>query len=118
MFYELSKEGYNGVMRQLLKLYLEQMNEVIHAILECKASDGHGYLLAIFEKHAAEQKVPRDRFDLLGFKEIMVSDADLSQLNMTEPAKNCSICELNRVKLKDSPEIKSKHIVICVTGFL
>lgn len=60
-------------------------------------------------------KIERDRFDLLALRNVMVSDEDIEHMNMKKSLDSCTICELHRVS---SPEVKSKHVVICISGFL
>ena len=127
----------------MLKLFISDMKPLINLILNQEKSTDCGYFLAIFEKHIVTKKVPRDRFDLIALCNILISPEDVAALNMTEPMSECTICELNRIGLKSGSkdneashsfsaeiensignnpstfeEIKSKHIVIAITGFM
>ena len=53
VFYDFMKENYNGIIRQILKLLLGQLKDLINSILNVDPSNDVGYLLAIFEKHMA-----------------------------------------------------------------
>lgn len=74
-----------------------------------------GYLLAIFETYAAEDKIKRDLFDLNKMKNILVDKDEMMDLDMEKGLELTTICDLKRVS---APNVKSKHVLICITGFL
>ena len=104
VFYEFTKENYNGIMRQLLKLFIRDMKPFINKILNQDVQTNVGYLLAIFEKHVADHSIERERFDLLAMRNILIPPEEIERLHMTTTMEECNICEINKVKLKDSPK--------------
>ena len=136
VFYDFMKDNYNGIIRQILKLLLRELKDLINSILNVDPSNDVGYLLAIFEKHMASKHISRDRFDLISLKDVLISKEDIAAMNMTQPFEECNICELNRLVPGDVNEIgqgtfqpatshkpktrgnKSRHVVICISGFL
>lgn len=137
VFYDFVKESYNGIIRQILKMLLNELKDLINVVLNVDASSDVGFLLAIFEKHMATKHISRDRFDLISLRDILISKEDIAAMNMTQPLEECNICELNRLtpihmneeegahQDKSNPTHKpadrgnkSKHVVICISGFL
>ena len=98
-----------------MKVFLTDMKSAIQSVLNLQPTEEVGYLLAIFEAHITDCKIERDRFDLLALRNVMVSDEDIEHMNMKKSLDSCTICELHRVS---SPDVKSKHVVICISGFL
>ena len=107
--------GYNGIIRQLLKLFLNNMEADIKQLLLLKQQNKSGYLIAIFEQHICEAKIKRDKFDLKHMRNIIISDENVVKMNLQKSLEGTTVCELERIS---SPSVKSKHVVICITGFL
>jgi len=51
------KKDYNGVIRQLLKEFLNEMSQVIRTVIDLREDQKIGYLLAIFETHIVDRKI-------------------------------------------------------------
>lgn len=78
--------------------------------------DTIGYLLAIFESYIPDKKIRQDKVDLVNCcKENLLRDPWTKQLDLDKSLKGTSICELERIS---DPSVKSKHLVICITGFM
>lgn len=48
-------------------------------------------------------------------RNILISDENVQKMGLKKSLEGTTVCELNRIS---KPETKSKHIVICITGFL
>lgn len=57
VFKEFMKKDYNGVIRQLLKEFLNEMSQVIRTVIDLREDQKIGYLLAIFETHIVDRKI-------------------------------------------------------------
>lgn len=111
-------KNYNGIIRQLLKLFLSKLETQIKRILNLnlqKKEDSIGFLLAIFETYIADEKIRQDKIDLESIKENLLDAEYVKSLRLENSLKGTSICELERIS---DPSVKSKHVVICITGFM
>ena len=48
-------------------------------------------------------------------RNIIISDENVVKMNLQKSLEGTTVCELERIS---SPSVKSKHVVICITGFL
>jgi hypothetical protein len=68
------ESDYNGIVRQLLKLFIESIEPVIKKVIRIKDSQKIGFLIAIFENWIVDKKIKRDTFDLRGMRKILITD--------------------------------------------
>ena len=115
IFTELMEEKYNGIIRQLCKEFLKAIEPACRSLLNINSQQPVGYLIAIFESYIVDQKVPRDKFDLVNMRPVLLTDEQTKKMNLSSSLTGTKICELERISDKS---VKSKHIIICVTGFL
>ena len=60
--------------------------------------------------------IRQDKIDLVNCcKENLLKDPWTKQLDLDKSLKGTTICELERIS---DPSVKSKHVVICITGFM
>ena len=71
------------------------------------------FLLTIFETKVTE-KVPKETFNLRNLAQLFGKEL-LEELKITHSMERCVLCELVRVS---DASVKSKHVVICISGFL
>lgn len=71
--------------------------------------------MAIFETMIIDHPLKRDIFDLSAMRNILITDEQTAKMNLTESLSGTTILDLERIS---EPEVKSKHIIICITGFL
>lgn len=74
-----------------------------------------GYLIAIFETFIVDKAISRDLIDLKQTRNILMTDDQTEKMKLKASLTGTTICELERVS---DPNVKSKHVIICVTGFL
>ena len=98
-----------------MKLFLTEMSPIIRSIINLKETQDYGYLLCIFECHICDKKIRRDKFNLIEIRNIIISDEQVAKMNLDKSLEGSSVCELERIS---PPDVKSKHVVICITGFL
>jgi hypothetical protein len=48
-------------------------------------------------------------------RNILISDENVAKMNLKKSLEGTTVCELNRVS---APNVKSKHVIVCITGFL
>ena len=48
-------------------------------------------------------------------RNILISDDNVSKMNLKNSLEGTTVCKLDRISGKNT---KSKHVVICITGFL
>lgn len=80
-----------------------------------KEGQSIGYLIAIFETFIADKPISREIFDLKQMRNILMTDEQTEKMKLKESLTGTTLCELERVS---DPKVKSKHVVVCVTGFL
>mmetsp|Transcript_2651 Transcript_2651/g.4117 ORF Transcript_2651/g.4117 Transcript_2651/m.4117 type:complete len:92 (-) Transcript_2651:693-968(-) len=61
---EMMDPDYNGIYRQILKLFLVDIEVIGRKIMGLKENQSIGYILAIFESEITMKKIKRDFFDL------------------------------------------------------
>ena len=61
---ESVSQNYNGIKRQIIKLFLRQIDRIFRNILVLPEKQPIGYVLAIFESEFETSKIKRDFFDL------------------------------------------------------
>ena len=61
-----------------------------------------------------KNKISGDTFDLFRLRSILLTKSQIAANNLERSLKGTEVCELIRIS---RPEIKSKHVVICCTGF-
>lgn len=115
IFTEFMESDYNGIVRQLLKLFIESIEPVIKKVIRIKDSQKIGFLIAIFENWIVDKKIKRDTFDLRGMRKILITDEQVEKMKLKKSLEGTTICELRRIS---PPNVKSKHVIICITGFL
>jgi hypothetical protein len=116
VFRQFIKNNYNGIIRQLMKLFLREMLQVIGSVIsKVKEIKDVSYLLTIFENYIVPSKIQRDKFDLKQFTKHLLDDELIERLNIKKSLEGCNILEMERIS---DPKVKSKHVVICITGFL
>ena len=71
------------------------------------------YFLQLFECNVID-RIPKNVFDIRNIVKIFGKEI-LEELKITHSMPGCNVCELVRVS---EPEVKSKHVVICISGFL
>ena len=84
LFVEMMETEYNGVIRTLLKLFINSIESVIREIVILKENQNEGYLIAIFENYIVDKPIIRDTFDLKSFKNIMINDMQTKKLQLDE----------------------------------
>ena len=102
---------YDGADRHLMKVFLESCQPAVQGVLE-STMRGH-FLLTIFETRVTE-KVPKETFNLRNLATLFGKEL-LEELKITHSMQRCVLCDL--VRVSDS-SVKSKHVVICISGFL
>lgn len=99
-----------------MKLFLREMLQVIGSVIsKVKEIKDVSYLLTIFENYIVPSKIQRDKFDLKQFTKHLLDDELIERLNIKKSLEGCNILEMERIS---DPKVKSKHVVICITGFL
>lgn len=112
---EFLHENYNGVIRQLMKCFLRSIQWLLQSILRLRDTQSVGYLLVIFETFIAKAKVKKDYFDLCKMRNILITDQEAKEMDLNNSLGSTTLCELQRIS---SPEVKSKHVIVCITGFM
>ena len=111
----LMEKDYNGIIRQLTKLFVHQIEGALKTVIILKEDKSIGYLIAIFETFIIDMPISRDWFDLKQMRNILMTDEQTEKMKLKESLTGTTICELERVS---DPKVKSKHVIVCVTGFL
>lgn len=111
----LMEKDYNGIIRQLTKLFVHQIEGALQAIIILKEGQSIGYLIAIFETFIVDKPISREIFDLKQMRNILMTDEQTEKMKLKESLTGTTLCELERVS---DPAVKSKHVIVCVTGFL
>lgn len=104
---------YDGKDRALIKLFLEYCGPIFKRVLSLKSDVNLGFLLTLFEV-AFGTKTQQDRFDIKQMTKLFGQEL-LKTLKIEVSIQRCAVLQLDRAS---SPETQSKHIVICVSGFL
>ena len=115
VFTHFMETNYSGITRHLLKMFVNTLEPVIRELLLLNENNNIGYLIAIFENFICDSKIKRDTLDLLHMRNILISDENAKKMNLFKSLEGTTVCKLDRIS---PPEVKSKHVIICITGFL
>ena len=91
-----------------------QIKRILNLNLE-KQEDSIGFLLTIFETYIVDEKIRQDKIDLESIKFNLLDEEYIRSYKLESSLKGTTICELERIS---DPAVKSKHVVICITGFM
>lgn len=98
-----------------MKCFLRSIQWLLQSILGLRDTQSVGYLLVIFETFIAKAKVKKDYFDLCKMRNILITDQEAKEMDLKNSLGSTTLCELQRIS---SPEVKSKHVIVCITGFM
>lgn len=71
--------------------------------------------MAIFESYIIDKPIKRSNLDLKQMRNILITDEQTKKMNLEESLAGTTLCELDKIS---SPKVKSKHVIICIAGFL
>ena len=111
----MMEENYNGIIRQLCKLFLKEIDHLCRTIIKLKPEQSTGYLMAIFENQIIDKPIKRNHFDLNQMRNILLTEEQMKKMNLEESLAGTTLCELVKIS---NPKVKSKHVIICIAGFL
>jgi hypothetical protein len=103
---------YNSIDRHLLKLLLEEIQDMIREILYVANHVKIWFYLTLLEVELAE-RVPDDLYNLKQLGKLFSSS--IQSLKLEKSLQRTQTLELQRLSEKDQ---KSKHVVIVLHGFL
>ena len=83
-------------------------------MMKLKSDVNIRYMLQIFEREFGE-RVPKDKYDLKMMSRLFGNEL-LETLNITSSMARCEVLELTRVTR--DPDLRSKHWVIAISGFM
>ena len=91
---ELTEVKFNGVIRQLTKLYINKIEKVLRTIIVLEEDQDVGYIVSIFETMIVDAPLKRDIFDLSAMRNILISEEQASKMNLTESLSGTTILDL------------------------
>lgn len=71
---ELTEVKFNGVIRQLTKLFINKIEKVLRTIITLEEDQDVGYIVSIFETMIVDHPLKRDIFDLSAMRNILISE--------------------------------------------
>ena len=104
---------YDSKDRALIKLFLDVCSAIFLRILKLKSDVHVSFFLTLFETSFAT-RTAKDKYDIKMMQRLFGSEL-LKTLQIETSIERCNVLQLDRVS---SADCKSKHIVICVSGFL
>ena len=104
---------YDSKDRALIKLLLDTCHNVFQEVLRLKKEVSISFFLTLFEV-AFATRVPRDKYDIKKMTQLFGVEL-LKTLQIEASMQRCERLLLERICSEDT---KSKHIVICISGFL
>ena len=96
-------------------MFIDSIEKVLRAIFQLEEDQDLAYIVSIFETMIVDHALKRDIFDLSAMRNILISEEQAAKMNITESLSGTTILDLERIS---DPKVKSKHIIICITGFL
>ena len=110
----INTKQYDSKDRHMLKLFLDEVRDIMCELMLLNDKVNIHYMLQIFEREFGE-RIPKDKYDIKMMTKIF-GDELLETLKITSSMQRCAVLEMTRVTR--SANLKSKHLVICISGFL
>ena len=109
----VTPDHYDGADRHFLKVFLETSAPALRSVLQVNSQVKLHFFLQLFETRVT-MRIPKDSFDIRKMVPLFGKDI-LQELKIATSIGGCKHLELVRVS---PPQVQSKHVVICISGFL
>ena len=109
----VTPDTYDGADRHFLKVFLETCAPALRPVLNVNSQVKLHFFLQLFETRVCD-RIPKDQFDIRKMVPLFGKEI-LQELKIAGSIGGCKHLELVRVS---PPQVRSKHVVICISGFL